>query len=46
MPRLALFALLTLAACGAEGVPQAPAEQPASGISISGTASMGIAVNN
>ncbi len=46
MPRFALLALLALAACGAEGVPQAPAVQPASGLSISGTASMGVAVNN
>ena len=46
MSRLALFALLILAACGAEAPPQAPATQPANGISITGTASMGIMIKN
>jgi len=46
MSRLALFALLILAACGAEAPPQAPAPQPASGISITGTASMGVMIKN
>jgi argininosuccinate lyase len=46
MSRLALFALLILAACGAEAPPQAPAPQPANGISITGTASMGVMIKN
>lgn len=46
MPRFAILALLALAACGAEGAPQAPAAQPSNGISITGTASMGVVVKN
>jgi hypothetical protein len=46
MPRFAILALLALAACGAEGAPQAPAAQPINGISITGTASMGVVVKN
>ena len=42
MSRLAVLDLLTLAACGAEGAPQAPATSPA-GVTINGTARVGIA---
>ena len=41
MPRLALLCLLALAACGVDGAPQAPAD----GLTISGSAEMGIARN-
>ena len=44
MSRLALLAFVILAACGAEGAPQAPQAQPSNGISITGTASMGVTV--
>ena len=37
MPRLTLIALLTLSACGAEGPPQPP-----TGVSVSGTAAVGV----
>ena len=37
---------IALAACGAEGAPHAPAATPANGISITGTASMGVVVTN
>lgn len=42
-----LLALLTLAACGADGAPSAaaPASAPATGVSISGDARMGVVVN-
>ena len=40
MSRIAVLALLALAACGANGAPQAPATP---GMSISATASMGVA---
>ncbi len=40
---LAALILLTLAACGADGAPEpVPTEQPRTGISIGGTASIGI----
>lgn len=38
MPRLALLALLALAACGVDGAPQPP-----TGMTTSGSAEMGIA---
>ncbi len=46
MPRFALVALLSLAACGAEGQPQAPTASPSKGITITGTASMGVGVTH
>jgi predicted small lipoprotein YifL len=39
MPRLALIALLTLAACGADGAPEPPTK---SGITVSGEAQIGV----
>jgi hypothetical protein len=39
MPRLALIALLTLAACGADGAPEPPTK---SGITFSGEAQIGV----
>jgi hypothetical protein len=40
---IAVLGLTVLAACGADGPPIAPAEKPASGLTISGVAEMGIA---
>jgi hypothetical protein len=42
MPRLLLLAYLALAACGADGAPEAPSK---SGVTISGEASVGVVVN-
>ena len=44
---LAVLAVLTLAACGADGAPTKPAAKPAttSGVSISGDARMGVTNN-
>jgi hypothetical protein len=39
MPRFALLCLLALAACGVDGAPQ----PPASGVTLSGSAEMGMA---
>lgn len=39
MPRLFLLACLALAACGADGPPEAPVK---SGVTISGEASVGV----
>lgn len=39
MPRLALLCLLALAACGVDGAPEAPA----AGLTVSGSAAMGVA---
>jgi predicted small lipoprotein YifL len=39
MPRLALIALLTLAACGADGAPEPPTK---SGITVTGEAQIGV----
>lgn len=41
MPRLVLLACLALAACGADGAPEKPANP---GITISGEAQVGVAV--
>ena len=38
MTRLAVLAFLALAACGADGAPQAPAN----GVTVSGSARMGV----
>lgn len=35
-------ALLALAGCGADGAPEPPASKPATGITISGTAEIGV----
>ncbi len=43
MPRLLFLACLALAACGADGAPEAPSK---SGISLSGEASVGVVVTN
>ena len=45
--RLAVFGALaaTLAGCGADGPPQRPADAPASGISVTGEARMGVVTN-
>ncbi|WP_309663554.1 hypothetical protein [Tabrizicola sp.] len=40
MPRLCPFVFLVLAACGADGAPQAPASK--SGITISGDTQIGV----
>jgi hypothetical protein len=42
MPRIALIACLFLAACGADGKPQAPTP---TGVTISGDAQIGIVSN-
>jgi hypothetical protein len=42
MPRLLLLAYLALAACGADGAPEAPSK---SGVTVSGEASVGVVVN-
>jgi hypothetical protein len=42
MPRLILLACLALAACGADGKPQAPAP---SGVTVSGDAQIGVVSN-
>ncbi|CAN1561648.1 hypothetical protein MCELHM10_02679 [Paracoccaceae bacterium] len=42
MPRLLLLAYLALAACGADGAPEAPSK---SGVTISGEASVGVVMN-
>ncbi len=42
MRPILLVALLTLAACGADGPPERPADSTASGITITGEARMGI----
>lgn len=44
--RIALLSLVFLAACGADGPPEPPAAKPASGITVSGDARMGIVVTN
>lgn len=41
MPRLLLLACLALAACGADGEPQAPSK---SGLTVSGDAQIGVVV--
>jgi hypothetical protein len=41
MRRIAVLAFLALAACGADGAPTAPAD----GLSMSGSAAMGVARN-
>ncbi len=42
MPRLAVLILLTLAACGAAGLPQPPAATPAPGVTITGEVQAGV----
>lgn len=44
MTRLAVLALLTLAACGAEGAPQPPASKPAAGVTVSGEVAAGVSI--
>ena len=45
--RLAVLGALaaTLAGCGADGPPQRPPDAPASGISVTGEARMGVVTN-
>ena len=40
MKRLALLALLALAACGADGPPERPGAEP--GVAVSGTVEIGV----
>ncbi|AMY67428.1 argininosuccinate lyase [Frigidibacter mobilis] len=40
MTRMAILALLALAACGADGPPVAPSEAP--GVTVSGTVEFGV----
>jgi hypothetical protein len=44
LPMLLLVCLL--AACGADGPPETPSPRPASGVTVSGEASVGVVVNN
>lgn len=45
--RIAFLSLFLLAACGADGPPEPPASKaPASGVTISGDARVGVVVTN